>query len=276
MWAAVLGGARAAMRRGALVIALWLIGAGFGAAFALAAALWLGLALEGSLATRTLLQHIDADVLVDLWFHHRESLAMLAVGAAGLTAVHVMLWWWLDGVIVAALAGRSGSPWRAGFGLAPVMAQLYLIAIAIMTVWTAAIGGATWAAVRATRESPDAYLWGQLIGGALLLWALGMVVLIAIHDHARLRAGLAGAGAATSWRWATAFVLVGGERAIPLAFLLQVSALLLYAAYRTASLAVPLTELIGLTGSLLLGELFLLARTWVRVWFLAAQRELHA
>ncbi len=274
MWVAALRGARAALRRWPLVGALWLIGAAFGAAFALTAALWLGIALEGSLATRTLLQHLDTNVLVDLWYHHREGVVMLAAGAALLAGVHVLLWWWLDGVIVAALAGAP-RPWLAGLALAPVMARLYGIAAAIMLAWTAALAGGTWGTLQATRESPDPYLWAQIAGTAAVVWALGMVVLIAMHDHARLRAGLTASGAAASWTWATGFVLAGGEGAVRLAFLLQAAALLLYIGYRTASLAVPLTELLGLTGSLLLGELFLLARTWVRVWFLAAQRELH-
>lgn len=267
-------GARAALQQWPLVGALWLIGAGFGAAFALVAAVWLGMALEGSLATRTLLEHLDTGVLVDLWYHHREGLVMLAVGAALLAAVHVILWWWLDGVIVAACAGQP-RPWLDGLALAPVMARLYVLAAACMLAWTSVIASGTWALLRTTRESPEPYLWAQLAGGGAVVWALGMVGLIAIHDHARLRAGLAGADAAAAWTWATGFVLAGGEGAVRLAFLLQAVALLLFAIYRTVSFAIPLAELLGLTGSLLLGEIFLLARTWVRVWFFTAQRELH-
>lgn len=275
MWAAYVGGFRAALRRWPLVLALWLAGAAFGAAFALASAAWLDMALEGSLASRTLIHHLDPDVLVDLWYHHGEGLRMLAVGAALLAVAHMVLWWWLDGVVVASLRDDQRDPWREGTGLVPVMGRLYVLAIAVILLWSGAVAGPVWAIVRASREHPGAYLWYQLGAVALVVWLLGMVVLVAIHDHARLRAGLAGEGALRAYGWAVDFVLRGGRRALPLALLLQLSAVGLLAIYELTSLALPIADHVGLTVAMLLGQLFMLARSAMRVWFFTAQRRIQ-
>jgi hypothetical protein len=271
MWSAYVGGFLAMLRRWPLVLVLWLIGVAFGLAFALAAQTWLGVALEGSLASRTLAHHLDADVFVDLWYHHGEGLRMLAVVAALLAATHLVLWWYLDGVVVAAVRGDDTAPWRDGVGLAPIMAQLYVLTALAALLWSGAVAGPTWAALRSTREHPGAYLWYQIGGAALAFWLAGMVVVVAVHDHARLRAGLAGRGAVRAYGWALRFVLRGGVRAIPLALLLQASAVGLLAVGETAALASALDP----TASLLLGEGVLLARSAMRVWFFTAQHRLQ-
>ncbi len=76
--------------------------------------------------------------------------------------------------------------------------------------------------------------------------------------------------------WAFSFVWHGGERAFPLACALQLSGLALWIASQAVGLTVPMTAVLGLTGSLLVGEGLLWLRLWVRVWFFAAQNELHA
>jgi hypothetical protein len=275
MWSAYVGGFRAMLRRWPLVLVLWLIGAAFGLAFALAAQAWLATALGDSLATRTLAHHLDPDVFVDLWFHHGEGLRMLGVVAALLAAAHMILWWWLDGAVVTAVRDAEASPWREGLALAPVMARLYGLALVVALLWSGALAGPTWAMLRSTREHPGAYLWYQIGGLAVAVWLLGMVVLVAVHDHARLRAGLAGDGALRAYGWALRFVLRDGEATIRLALLLQLSAAGLLAASELSSLAPPLQDLLGLTGALLFGEVFLLARTAMRVWFFTSQRRLQ-
>lgn len=271
MWFAYVGGFLAMLRRWPLVLGLWLIGVAFGLAFALAAQVWLGVALDGSLATRTLAHHLDADVFVDLWYHHGEGLRMLAVVAAVLAAAHVMLWWYLDGVLVAAVRGDQSAPWRDGIGLAPVMARLSALAWLVILLWSGALAGPAWAALRSTREHPGAFLWYQIGGAALAVWLVGMVVLVAVHDHARLRAGLAGEGAVRAYGWALRFVPWGRERAIGLALLLQMSAAGLFVVGETAAMS----PAFDVTASLLIGEVFLLSRSALRVWFFTAQRRLQ-
>jgi hypothetical protein len=275
MWSAYVGGFRAMLRRWPVVLGLWLIGAAVGLTFTLAAQAWLALALERSLASRTLAHHLDPDVLVDLWFHHRESLAMLGVVGAVLAIVHVVLWWWLDGVIVAAVRDPHGDAWRDGLALAPVMARLYGLALLMVLLWSGAVAGPAWALLRSTREHPGAYLWYEVAAAALVLWLLGMAILVAVHDHARLRAGLAGAAALRAYAWALRFVFVDGEATLRLALLLQLTAVALVVLAQLSSLALPLPDLVGLTWALVLGELFLLLRTGMRVWFFTAQRRLQ-
>ena len=275
MWSAYVGGFRAMLRRWPLVLALWLIGTAFGLVFTLAAQAWLAMALEGSLASRTLAHTLDPDVLVDLWYHHGEGLRMLGVVAGVLALAHVVLWWWLDGVVVAAVRDPQTSAWREGLGLAPAMARLYGVALAIFLLWSGAVAGPTWAMLRSTREHPGAYLWYQIGALALVVWLLGVVVLVAIHDHARLRVALRRESAFGAYAWALRFVLRDGEATIRLAVLLQLSAAGLLAASEVSSLALPLYDVLGLTGTLLLGEAFLLARTAMRVWFYTAQRRLQ-
>lgn len=271
MWAAYIGGFRAMLRRWPLVLALWLIGVAFGLAFALAADAWLGLALEGSLATRTLAHRLDADVFVDLWYHHGEGLRLLGVVALVLAAGHVVLWWYLHGVVVAAVRGDEPAPWRDGVMLAPVMARLAVLALLVVLLWSGAVAGPAWALLRSTREHPGAYVWYQIGGAALALWLGGLVVLVAIHDHARLRVGLVGAGALRAYGWALQFVLRGREPALALALVLQASAVGLFVVGEAAAMAPRL----DVTASLLVGEVFLLSRSALRVWFFTAQRRLH-
>jgi hypothetical protein len=266
------------VRRWPLVVVLWLIAAVFGLAFALASGVWLTDALDGSLATRTLFRQLDADVFVDLWYHHREGLRVLLVLAAVLAVVHTVLWWWLHGVLICALqrpAGETVGVWTEGLGLAPVMAQLFTVAMAVLALFSTAVGGAAYALLRSTRSSPSALIWEGIIGGAAVMWLLGYVFLVAVHDHARLRACRVGGGALPAYGWALGFVARGGERAFPLACALQLSGVTLWGAYHAVSLSVPMTAVLGLTGSLVLGEAFVLARLWVRVWFFAAQNELQ-
>ena len=279
MLRAYLAGARAAAKRWPLIVVLWLIAAAFGLIFALASGAWLTDALDGSLATRTLFRAIDPDVLVDLWYHHREGLDALLVLALVLAAVHTVLWWWLHGVVICTLqqpAGERESVWTRGLELAPLMARLFVVALVLLALFSAGVGGAAWGLMRWTRSAPAALIWYQIGAVAAVLWAIGYVFLVAVHDHARLRAVRSGEGALSAYRWAFAFVARGGEGAFALACALQLSSLVLWAAYQAVGLSFPMTALLGLTGSLLWGEAFLWVRLWVRVWFFAAQNELQA
>ena len=275
MLRAYLTGARVAAGLWPLVTVLWFCTAAFGVAFALASAAWLADALDGALATRALLRQLDVQVLIDLWTHHQAGLRMLLVLAAVLAVFHTALWWWLDGVVVAAVAPSAESPWQRGVTLAPVMAVLFALGLLVWLGWSAAVGGAAWALIRLTRDAPSPHLWELIVAAAVALWVLGTAWLIAVHDQARLRAGLAGAGALAAYRWALGFVAAGGEHAFALALLLQLSGLAIWAVYQVIGLALPLTELVGLTWSLLWGQLFLWLRSGVRVWRLAAQRQLQ-
>jgi hypothetical protein len=277
MLRAYLAGAATTLRRWPLVTVLWLTAVTFAAAFGTASGLWLAHALEGSLATRTLFKQIDADVLVDLYYHHGESLRMLGVVALLLAVVHTVLWWWLHGVVIYSVQREltPPDPWRRAVEAAPTMAQLFLFALAALALLTAAVGGPAYAATRWTRDSPSPMIWYYLWAAAAALWAIGYVFLVAVHDHARIRACRTRHGALACYRWALGFVVRGGERAFPLAVLLQLAAVGLWAGYQAVNLTFSTTEVLGVTGSLIWGVCFLWTRVWVRVWFFAAQSELQ-
>jgi hypothetical protein len=271
-------GLRTAAGRWPVALALWLIGVVSGAGFALAAAFWLGDALDASLATKTLLRDLDPNVFVDLYFHHWEGLRMLLPFAILMAAGYLLLWVWLHGVVVVAVRWReatSRAAFRRGLETGPAYARLLLAAVLALAAFSTLVGGATWAGMRWAEGSSTALLGDSLIGGGVMLWSIGYVFLTAVHDHARIRVSATGERALAAYRWAWAFVLRGGERAFALALLLQLSAALLWAGFQLLSRRVPVGALLGVAWSFVWGELFLLVRMWVRVWFFAAQNELH-
>ena len=87
---ALVSGARIAARCWWAGLTLFLANLVFGLFFTAASWHWLSGALGASLATRTLLTHLDMNVFVDLFIHHGESLRMLAVGGAMITLVRAL------------------------------------------------------------------------------------------------------------------------------------------------------------------------------------------
>jgi hypothetical protein len=163
-------GARAAAQRWPLTVILWLIAAVFGLAFALASGAWLSDALDASLATRTLFRSLDPNVLVDLWYHHREGLRVLLAMVLVLVAVHTVLWWWLHGVVIASVqlpVGERTRAWTQGLELAPEMAALFALALVVLALFTGAVGGVAYALLYATRNNPAALIWYQISAAGL-------------------------------------------------------------------------------------------------------------
>jgi hypothetical protein len=218
-------------------------------------------------------------VLIDLWHYHQTGAQVLLLLGAVLAIVFALLWLWFHGAILATVCrGGTLAPTAAlrdGLELTPVLAGLFALAVCVLALFTAAVGGAAWWLIDVTRASPSAMISYYIAGAALVLWALGVVLLTAVHDHARLRAAVAGVGPVTAYRWGMRFVLGGGERAFALALLLQATGLLLWAVYQTLGLGLPVTGGLGVTGSFVWAEIFLLSRVWLRVWAFAAQRELQ-
>jgi hypothetical protein len=174
-------------------------------------------------------------------------------------------------------SGEAGlrEAFRRGLETSAVYACLLLLAALAVAAFSAAVGCGAWTAWSWTSESSTALLSDLVVAGGASIWFIGYVFLTAVHDHARIRAAATGAGALAAYGWAWAFVGRGGERAFLFALLLQLSALVLWAGFQFLSLRVPVGALLGVAWSLVWGELFLLARMWMRVWFFAAQSELQ-
>jgi hypothetical protein len=272
-------GARTATQRWALVLALWPVSSLFGAAFALASGYWLALALDGSLATRTLVHDLDPNILIDLYYYHGESFRMLLILGAVLAVGYVFLWVWLNGVVIAAVRADPTSAWtecwRLGLRASPRLARLLGFAWLALILFTGAVVASVWWSLRWQADTSSALLPYGLGAAGAVLWGFGTALLVAVHDQARIRAYAERQGAWASYCWSWSFVTRGGEGAFPLALALQATALALWAGYQAIGLSVRVEALFGVTGTLILGQLFLLVRTWIRVWFYAAQSELQ-
>jgi hypothetical protein len=279
MLAALFRGSVKAVRLWPLVTVLWLINAVFGILFFVAAAYWLSLALDHSLATRTLLRDLDPNVLVDFYHHHGESFRLLVAVAALMAIGYVLLWFWLHGTVIFAVRAQRGTvsraAWRSGLHTTAGMAWLFLIAAVALAILTGLVAVAAWAAWRWTIASPAPMLTYRIIGAAALIWVGGVVLLTAVHDHARIRVCATGEGPWAAYGWAWRFVLRGGEKAFLLAAALQLIALSLWVTHQSIGMAFPVGALVGLAGALVWSQMFLFVRMWIRVWFFAAQSELQ-
>jgi hypothetical protein len=273
-----LRGLGAATQRWPLALILWCAGMAFGAAFGWAASFWLSHALDASLATRTLVNDLDPNVFVDLYFHHWEGLRMLLPVAVVLAVVYVLLWTGLHGVVVHAVRSREAALgdvfWR-GFALGPVYVRLLVVAMLLLGTFSFTVGWSAYSARNWAAEGSTALLGDLAIAGGAAVWWLGYVFLTAVHDHARIRAAATGEGALAAYRWAWSFVTHGGERAFLFAFVLQAIALAAWVAFELVTSSGSVTPLLGVAWSFVWGELFLLARMWMRLWFFAAQSELQ-
>ena len=280
MLRALLTGLRLTTRQWRLGLVLWLVSAGFGVGFAAVTGYWLSESLAGSLPMRTLLHELDADVFVDLLFHHGESLRMVLVAAMVLAVIYVGLWFWFHAAIVVAVQGRgdAGLPeaFLRGVERTPLMARLFAVATVVLAVFSLAVGLPAWWLIRATFAQPSELITYHIAAAGAAVWALGYIALVAIHDHARLRACAAHGRALPAYAWAARFVLSGGAYAYPLALALQLIGAAGWLLYGTLPASVPATNGVTVAALFLWGELFLLLRMWLRVWFFAAQNELQS
>jgi len=247
-------------------------------AFGLAGWLWLAGALDGSLATRSLLTALDANVFVDLVMHHGESLRALGVTAAILLALGAMAGIWVNAALVAAAGGAEGARQAVcrGWGLFPVFLRLWLLALPVAGVgmWMVAHvvrGTIDWAAGRGLSLPPLAVVAaGMVIGAGLLL------LLATVHDHARIRSAAApAAGAVRAYAWAWAFVWRHATLALPLAAVLGLVAAAVWTVGLGLREAVPTTTATGVAVALVVAQFGALARTVVRGWWFAAETALQ-
>jgi len=203
---------------------------------------------------------------------------MLLPIAIILAVVYVLLWTWLHGVVVHAVRWRevalAEAFWK-GMTLSPVYVRLLLFAALLLGAFSFAVGWSAWSARNWAAEGSTALLGDLAVGVGATVWWIGYVFLTAVHDHARIRAASTGEGALAAYRWAWSFVTRGGERAFLFALLLQLVALVLWAGFELLTLRGSVAVLLGVAWSFVWGELFLLARMWMRLWFFAAQSELQ-
>ncbi len=276
--AVIAAGLRVALQRWPAVLLLFVVNLAYGLIFTAASWSWLSLALGTSLATRTLHADLDANVFVDLFLHHGESLQLLLVSGGILAAMFALLGVWLNATAVAAVVedGTLGRWMSRGAQLYGRFLRLWMLTGMLCV----ASAGATfflarWL-VRLSADSPveSTFYWvsagGAALGaGLLLFWST-------VHDHARIRVAATGAGAAPAYAWAVRFAVARERRAVPLAALWLAGGGVLWAIYQTVGMLIATTSGPELAVSLIWGEMLLVARMLLRVGLFAAENDLQA
>jgi hypothetical protein len=277
MRSAYVSGLRRALRQWPIALVLFAVSLLSGLVFTAATWSWLAIALDKSLATRTLLTDLDMNVFVDLFVHHGESLRMLLVGAGSLLAIFSLLWVGLNAVAVVA-AGEDvalSESVRQGVALYPRFLRLWFLALLVNG---AAVVGAVllgWVLTRWTAESAHEASFYWAIGASGAIGAIALLFCTTVHDHARVHSVATGDGAARAYAWALGFVSRREWRALPLAALLVASSLVVWVVYQTVGMRIPTSSTVGVAASLIWGETLLLARMLMRLWFFAAETELQ-
>jgi hypothetical protein len=270
-------GLAAALHCWPIVLVLFLASFTSALAFGAAAWSWLSLALDNSLATRSLLSNLSAQVFIDLFIHHRESFLMLLASGVVMAAGFVLLGAWLNAIAVAAVTAagsfsacvvRAFRTYPTYLGLTAVVSLLHLAAIGASLLLDR--GLMRWAAESASEMTP---YWIAAL--STTFGGLGVLFFATVHDHARIRATSTDAGVWRALGWAFAFVIERERRALPLAAALLASSVLPWLVYQSIASLIPTHSAFGVTLSLLWGQVLLLVRMFVRVWWLAAETQLQ-
>lgn len=266
-----------AARRWPVVLILFLGSLVAGLSFAAAAWVWLSVALGKSLATRSLLTDLNVQVFIDLFVHHGESLRMLGLAGFVLAVLFACLGVWLNAIAITAVGSEHSTPECLVRGV-----QLYPTFLGLWALTNVCMLGSALALVlvgrlltRWTAESASEMTFYYVIAGSVLMGALLWLFFATVHDHARVRSRAAGAGAVRAFGWALMYVGRWRERALPLAVLLCGSSVMVWAAYQGVSHFVAADSALGVAISLLWGEILLLARMFLRVWWFAAETHLQ-
>ncbi len=278
MGQAYVWGFTGAVRRWPVVVVLFLANLAAGLCFTAAAWSWLSVSLDKSLATRTLLTELDWNVFVDLFAHHGSSLWMLAGTGILLAAFAVVLGVWLNAVAVVAVGedGALSDCLRRALSLYPTYLGLGVLANVVNAASVAAgfligRGLARWTTESASEMT---FYWavaaGALVGGCALLF------FSTVHDHARVHCTARGAGALRAYTWALRFVGRRQWRALPLALCLLSTGCLIWVVYQTTGMLITADSAGGVALSLVWGELLVLFRMLLRVWYFAATTELQS
>jgi hypothetical protein len=266
-----------ALQRWPVALALFLANLAFGLLFSVAAWRWLAAALDHSLATRTLLAHLDMNVFVDLFVHHQESAQAWLLGGALLALVSCLLAVWSNAVAVVAVGeeGPLADALSRGVALYPTFLGLWLMSSVAQAASAGAAVTMGWMLVRWTAESSLEMSWYWASGAGVAVGALLLFFFSVVHDHARIHCTATGSGAARAYGWALRLVAVREPRALPLAGILLATGLAAWAVYQAVGALIPTHSGPALAASLLWGELLLLFRMALRVWLFAAETELQ-
>jgi len=240
---------------------------------------WLRLqsALDRSLAARSLLADLDANVFVDILLQRGAGPGVIPVAAVLIGLATMVVWVWLNAATAAAASDTPGlgAALRRGGNLFVPFLSLFLIALltnATILALAYAVGDRLlwW-----TAESPDEMTPYLVVGSCAAIAGTLLLVSTVVHDHARLRLAATDSGAAAAYRWALRFCLRQHRRTIVVATIVLMAVGVAWAVYQSiASLIVP-TSTPAVVVSLLWGQVWILVRFACRFWSFAAANELQ-
>ncbi len=274
---AYLLGLRVGLRRWPVVLVLFIASAAAAMSAGAASWLWLRIAFDKSLVTRTLLTDLDMNVFVDLFAHHSGSFQMWLLAVAIAMLIFVVLGVWLNAAAVASVGEDIPvrECLRRGLKVYPTYFRLWVLVTLFNAAVVVAIVFVVHRLTRATAESPSEMAIYWLAAGGLLAGALWLLFSTTVHDHARIRSTVSGTGATRSLLWAVGFVARREPRALALAALLLGSTIAAWVVYQTVGMLITATSVPGVVLSLVWGQVLMLLRMLLRVWSLAAAMQLQ-
>jgi len=171
MVSAFVQGLRTAVQRWPIVLLLFLASVAAALSFTAAAWSWLSLALDSSVATRTLLTDLDVNVFIDLFLQHGESLRTLVLTGIALAGAFGLLGVWLNAVAVVAVREEIGmlDCLRGGVGLSVRYLRLAVFvnlchAMSLLAAFVLGRGLTGWLAESSVEMT---YYWAVLGSGVL-------------------------------------------------------------------------------------------------------------
>lgn len=127
-----------------------------------------------------------------------------------------------------------------------------------------------WAAARGSGPPPLLVAAGGGVGAVV-----GLLVLVAVHDHARIRTAVTGDPAVRAYAWAWRFVWRSSADAVLLVGVLAVTAATVWAVEFWVRWYLVPTTATGVTVSVVVAQVAALARVAVRAWWFAAETALQ-
>lgn len=277
MGRAYIRGLSSALRNWRFAVLVFVIGLLGALAFMACSWVWLASALDSSLATRTLLTSLDANVFIDLRRHHDDEFGLLVMVAAILAVGGGLLSIWVNAAVLAAVSGLHHSMSAAFRAGAASYFQHLKLWLGSMTTYVA-VGVVAFIAgkalTRAAANSPDELTYYWIIGGCACAALAVAAVIATVHDHARIRCLATNETGGRAALWACGYV-VRQRSALALTLLLVATTIAVAAIYQVGADAMPANSGIGLSLSLVWAQLFMAVRSTLRVWAFAAATELQ-
>jgi hypothetical protein len=166
------------------------------------------------------------------------------------------------------VSGRQaslGDACRDSFDKYYVLVKLWLAAVTahVLVIGAAYFGGQI--LIRWTGDGLNPMSYYGIVAGGVVVGLTAILIVMTIHDHARIRCLETGDAAIRSALWACGYI-VAERRAIFLSLMLIATTIAAWLIYQTSATFMPADSPAGLTVSLVWAQAFMAFRALVRVW----------